>query len=102
MLAVQAGDAGEVTTIEGVTPAPGRLSTIQQAFCDTHGMQCGFCTPGMVLAAHGLLSRNATPDRAEIVEAISANICRCTGYGQIVEAIELARDRLAGQNRADP
>jgi aerobic carbon-monoxide dehydrogenase small subunit len=93
IFAVQA-DGYAITTIEGVAPAPGELSVIQDAFCETHGMQCGYCTPGMVLAAQALLARNASPTREDIVEAISGNICRCTGYGQIVEAIALAADRL--------
>ena len=97
MFAVQA-DGYDITTIEGVAPGPGELSVLQDAFCETHGMQCGFCTPGMVLAAHALLQHNGDPSRDEIVDAISGNICRCTGYGQIVEAIALAARRLAGSN----
>lgn len=93
IFAVQA-DGYAITTIEGVAPAPGELGVIQDAFCETHGMQCGYCTPGMVLAAHALLARTAAPSRADIVEAISGNICRCTGYGQIIEAIALAAERL--------
>ena len=100
MFAVQA-DGYEITTIEGVAPAPGELSVVQDAFCETHGMQCGYCTGGMVLAAHALLRRNQDPSREDIVEAISGNICRCTGYGQIVEAIALAAKRLAGSNLQD-
>src|SRR5438093_4688312 len=98
MFAVQA-DGHEITTIEGVTPAPGELSLLQDAFCETHGMQCGYCTPAMILAAHALLAKNATPTREEIVEAISGNICRCTGYAQIVEAIALAAERMRGLNQ---
>ena len=97
MLAVQA-DGYEITTIEGVAAAPGELSVIQDAFCETHGMQCGYCTPGMVLTATALLRDNPQPTRKDIVEAISGNICRCTGYGQIVEAILLAAERLAHAN----
>ncbi len=97
MLAAQA-EGEVVTTIEGVTPAPGELSVVQDSFVETHGMQCGYCTPGMVLTAHALLRANPAPSRAEIVEAISGNLCRCTGYGQIVEAIELAAQRLARSN----
>ncbi len=97
MFAVQA-DGFEITTIEGIATAPGELSIIQDAFCEMHGMQCGFCTPGMVLTAHALLKGNSRPSREEIVSAISANICRCTGYGQIIEAIQLAAGRLAGSN----
>jgi carbon-monoxide dehydrogenase small subunit len=93
MFAVQA-DGYEITTIEGLAPAPGELSVVQDAFCETHGLQCGYCTPGMILAGHALLERNDSPTREDIVEAISGNICRCTGYGQIVEAIEFAADRL--------
>jgi aerobic carbon-monoxide dehydrogenase small subunit len=88
-----------ITTIEGVTPGPGELSLIQDAFCETHGMQCGYCTPAMVLVAHALLADNPGPTREQIVEAISGNICRCTGYAQIVEAIALAAERMRGVNR---
>jgi len=97
MFAVQA-DGYAITTIEGVVPGPGELAPIQDAFCETHGMQCGYCTPAMILTAHALLSNNPAPTREEIVEAISGNICRCTGYAQIVEAIALAAERMRGQN----
>jgi carbon-monoxide dehydrogenase small subunit len=97
ILAVQA-DGYAITTIEGIAPAPGELSVVQDAFCETHGLQCGYCTPGMVLAAHALLAQNRHPTREDIVEAISGNICRCTGYGQIVEAIEHAAERMRGAN----
>ena len=93
MFGVQA-EGDSVTTIEGLAEGPGTLSVLQQAFVDTHGLQCGFCTPGMILTAETLLRGNPDPTRDEIVEAISGNICRCTGYGQIVEAIELAASRL--------
>ena len=98
MFAVQA-DGYAITTIEGAAPGPGELSLVQDAFCETHGMQCGYCTPAMVLTAHALLAKNAAPTRDEIVEAISANICRCTGYAQIVEAIALAAERMRGLNQ---
>lgn len=97
MFAVQA-DGYAITTIEGLSPGPGELSPVQDAFCEAHGMQCGYCTPAMILTAHALLARNPSPSRAEIVEAISGNICRCTGYAQIIEAIALAADRMRGQN----
>ena len=97
MFAVQA-DGFAITTIEAVAPAPGELSIVQDAFCETHGLQCGFCTPGMILTAEALLRRIPDPTRADIVNAISANLCRCTGYGQIVEAIALAAKRRAGSN----
>ncbi len=98
MFAVQA-DGYAITTIEGVTPGPGELSPVQDAFCETHGMQCGYCTPAMILTAHALIARNPEPTRDDIVEAISGNICRCTGYAQIVEAIALAAERMRGVNQ---
>ena len=97
MFACQA-DGYKLTTIEALAPAPGELSVLQDAFCETHGLQCGYCTPAMILTAHSLLAKNPDPTRADIVEAISGNICRCTGYGQIVEAIELAAARMKGVN----
>jgi carbon-monoxide dehydrogenase small subunit len=97
MFAVQA-DGYAITTIEGVAPAPGELSVVQDAFCETHGLQCGYCTPGMILAAHALLTQNTHPTRDQIIEAISGNLCRCTGYGQIIEAIEYAAERLRRAN----
>jgi len=90
---------GDITTIEGLAPGPGELSVVQDAFCETHGMQCGYCTPAMILTAQALLANNPEPTREDIVEAISGNICRCTGYAQIVEAIALAAERLRGLNR---
>jgi carbon-monoxide dehydrogenase small subunit len=101
MFAAQA-DGYEITTIEGLAPAPGELSVIQDAFCETHGLQCGYCTPGMILSAHALLLQTHTPSREDIVEAISGNICRCTGYGQIVEAVQFAADRLQKSNMPHP
>jgi carbon-monoxide dehydrogenase small subunit len=98
IFAVQA-DGYAITTIEGVATAPGELSPLQDAFCETHGTQCGFCTPGLVLTAQAFLGRHPHPTRAEIVEAISGNLCRCTGYGQVVEAIALAARRLDESNR---
>lgn len=100
MLAVQA-DGHAITTIEGLSPGPGELTVLQDAFCETHGLQCGYCTPGMIMAGQALLARTLTPTREDIVDAISGNICRCTGYGQIVEAIALAADRLRAANRPD-
>ena len=98
MFAVQA-DGYAITTIEGLAPGPGELSIVQDAFCETHGMQCGYCTPAMILTAQALLANNPEPTREDIVEAISGNICRCTGYAQIVEAVALAAERLRGLNR---
>ena len=102
MLAVQA-DGMEITTVEGVGGSQeraGELGVIQDAFCEAHGLQCGYCTPGMVLAAEALLAKNADPSEDEVRDAISGNICRCTGYVQIVEAIMLAAKRLGGRNRS--
>jgi len=85
MLAVQA-DGSSVTTIEGLGQA-GALHPVQQAFWDKHGLQCGFCTPGMIMAAADLVARNGDPTDAEIRHAIAGNICRCTGYHNIVAAV---------------
>src|ERR1700712_6047343 len=101
IFAVQA-DGYDITTIEGLAPAPGELSVLQDAFCETHGLQCGYCTPGMILAAHALLAHNDMPTREDIVEAISGNICRCNGYGQIVEAVQFAAERLRKANTPRP
>jgi carbon-monoxide dehydrogenase small subunit len=95
MFAVQA-DGAEIETIEGLASGPDDLHPIQQAFWDHHGLQCGFCTPGMVLTAKALLEENPDPSDAEIREAIAGNLCRCTGYVFIVDAIKAA----AGSMRA--
>ena len=87
MFAVQA-DGASVTTIEGV--GNGHLHPVQQGFWDCHGLQCGYCTPGMIMAAVGLLQDNPKPSEREIREAISGNFCRCTGYQHIVNAIQHA------------
>ena len=94
MFAVQA-DGHRVTTVEGLAGQDGRPGVLQDAFCEAHGLQCGYCTPGMLIAAHALLGENPRPTEAEIREAIAGNLCRCTGYQQIVEAIEAAAVRLA-------
>ncbi|SMH31590.1 (2Fe-2S)-binding protein [Maritimibacter sp. HL-12] len=86
MFALEA-EGAEVTTIEGMANADGSLGTIQQAFQDHHGLQCGFCTPGMVMAAAALLKENPKPSEAEIRTYLSGNLCRCTGYHNIVKAI---------------
>ena len=100
VLAVQA-DEQEVISIEGVGGDLGRsgeLSIVQDAFCEAHGLQCGYCTPGMVLAAEALLADTPNPTEGDVREAISGNICRCTGYVQIVDAVMLAANRLASRN----
>ncbi|MDA3887668.1 MAG: (2Fe-2S)-binding protein [Allgaiera sp.] len=80
-------DGAEVSTIEGMANADGSLNTIQQAFQDHHGLQCGFCTPGMVMSAAALLKENPKPTEAEVRHYLEGNICRCTGYHNIVKAI---------------
>ena len=86
MFAAEA-EGAEVTTIEGMANEDGSLGTIQQAFQDHHGLQCGFCTPGMVMSAAALLADNPTPSEAEVRDYLEGNICRCTGYHNIVKAI---------------
>jgi carbon-monoxide dehydrogenase small subunit len=88
LLAVQANGA-EITTIEGLSP-DGELSPLQRAFSEHHGLQCGYCTPGMLLSASYLLSQSPTPTEEEIRRGIQGNICRCTGYVNIVKAIQAA------------
>ncbi len=83
-------EGAEVTTIEGMAAPDGSLSVIQQAFQDHHGLQCGFCTPGMVMSAAALLEENPTPSEAEIRDYLEGNICRCTGYHNIVKSIMAA------------
>lgn len=90
-------DGSSVTTIEGL-PRARQLSVIQQAFVDCFASQCGYCTPGMIMAAKALLDENPHPTREEILAGISGNICRCTGYYQIVDAVELAASRLAEES----
>ena len=92
MFAVQA-DGHAVTTIEGLA-ANGALHPLQTAFREQHGLQCGFCTPGMILAAADLLQRNPTPNEAEIRHALEGNYCRCTGYHNIVKAIQEAAEQM--------
>jgi aerobic carbon-monoxide dehydrogenase small subunit len=86
MLAVQA-DGRDVTTIEGLAPANGALHPIQEAFHRHHALQCGFCTPGMIMAAASFLEENASPTEQEVRESLEGNLCRCTGYHNIVKSI---------------
>jgi len=94
VLAVEA-DGCEVQTIEGEA-VNGELSTLQQAFIDAGAVQCGFCTPGMIMSARGLLSRNPNPTKEEIVEAVAGNLCRCTGYEAIIAAVRQAAQSQEG------
>ena len=96
MLAVQAEDT-EITTVEGLAAGDGTLHPLQEAFSVHHGLQCGFCTSGMLMSALDLLNREPHPDRERIREELSGNICRCTGYAGIVDAVEAAAERLGGR-----
>ncbi len=89
VLAVQA-DGAQVTTLEGLTGPDGELHPVQVAFREEHGLQCGFCTPGMVMAAVGLLADNPDPSDREVREGLEGNLCRCTGYHNIVRAVQAA------------
>lgn len=95
LFAVQA-DGAEITTIEGLGEE-GRLHPIQEGFWMKHGLQCGYCTPGMILAAYQLLQRYPDPTEAQIRHGIEGNLCRCTGYQHIIEAVRYAAEKLRGQ-----
>jgi carbon-monoxide dehydrogenase small subunit len=97
MLAVQA-DGKAVKTIEGMPEQEGELHPIQQAFWDHHGLQCGFCTPGMVIATEDFLERNPNPTREQVREGMAGNLCRCTGYQNIVDSIMTAAERRRGEH----
>ncbi|HEX6863377.1 MAG TPA: (2Fe-2S)-binding protein [Thermoanaerobaculia bacterium] len=92
LFAVQA-DGHAITTVEGLSPGPGELHPLQQAFWECHGLQCGFCTPGFLMTLVPFLEENPDPSEAEIRQAISGNLCRCTGYQHIVDAVMQAAER---------
>jgi carbon-monoxide dehydrogenase small subunit len=94
VLAVQA-DGSEIVTVEGLAAEDGTLDPVQQAFHDFHALQCGFCTPGMIMAARDLLQNNPDPSEAEIREGIEGNLCRCTGYQNIVRAVQAAAGAMS-------
>lgn len=96
---VAQADGAEITTIEGLG-TPGALHVLQETFREHHGLQCGFCTPGMITRAHRLLQENPRPTEAEVRMGISGNLCRCTGYQNIVKAILAAADRMAAMKEA--
>ena len=98
MFAVQA-DGHHLTTVEGLAQADGSLSILQDSFCEAHGLQCGYCTPGMLIASQALLNETPNPSEAQIRDAIGGNLCRCTGYRQIVDAVQLAASRLAAEKK---
>jgi aerobic carbon-monoxide dehydrogenase small subunit len=100
LFAVQA-DGSTVRTVEGLAPGLGSLNVLQDSFWELHALQCGFCTSGMLIAAQALLEETLTPSREAIREAIGGNLCRCTGYKQIVDAIALAAERLRASNRPE-
>jgi aerobic carbon-monoxide dehydrogenase small subunit len=94
VLAGQA-EGSEVVTVEGLANGDDELHPIQEAFLEAGAVQCGFCTPGLIVASHDLLARHASPTDAEIREALAGNLCRCTGYEKILDAVRLAAGRLA-------
>ena len=97
---VAQANGASVTTIEGLVAADGALHPLQEAFKEHHGLQCGFCTPGMITRAYRLLKENPNPTEAEIRMGISGNLCRCTGYQNIVKAIRAAADRINSAKEA--
>jgi carbon-monoxide dehydrogenase small subunit len=98
MLAVQA-DGAEIRTLEGVAGPDGELHPVQQALWDKHGMQCGFCTPGIVMSMVELLDKDPQPDREQVMDTLGGHLCRCTGYVKILEAVDQAIDRSGDQER---
>jgi aerobic-type carbon monoxide dehydrogenase small subunit (CoxS/CutS family) len=98
-LAVQA-DGADVRTLEGVTGPDGGFHPIQEGLWEKHGMQCGFCTPGIVMSMVELLDRNPKPERAEVEDVLGGHICRCTGYTKILEAVDFAVEKIDEQGRA--
>jgi aerobic-type carbon monoxide dehydrogenase small subunit (CoxS/CutS family) len=98
MLAVQAHGMA-LTTIEGMARTSSELHPIQQAFQEKHGLQCGFCTPGIIMSVHAMLHENPNPTEEEIRHELSGNLCRCTGYQNIVEAVKLAAERLGNSSK---
>ena len=100
VFAVQA-DGAEITTVEGLA-SDGQLHPVQEGFWERHGLQCGYCTPGMIMSSVGLLAENQSPSEAEIRHALEGNLCRCTGYHNIVRAVEYAAARLRGEEPPTP
>ncbi len=98
LFAVQA-EGAEITTVEGLATAEG-LHPLQEGFLQEHGLQCGYCTPGMLMRSYRLLQENPNPSDAEIRSGLSGNLCRCTGYQNIVKAVRYAADKMTGQKEA--
>jgi aerobic carbon-monoxide dehydrogenase small subunit len=90
-------DGAEIKTIEGMAPNPNELHPLQEKFWELHGLQCGFCTPGILLTAEALIAENPSPSEEEIREYISGNLCRCTGYQNVIKAIQEAAILLSGK-----
>src|SRR5260221_8483827 len=101
LFAVQA-DGSDITTVEGLAGADGTLHPVQQAFWEEHGLQCGFCTPGLLISTVALLAEQPNPTDDEIRAGLSGNLCRCTGYQNVVRAVRLAAERLASDHMAPP
>ena len=99
VLAVQA-DGSNVTTVEGLAKPDGTLHPVQEGFWEDHGLQCGYCTPGMIMASVDLLSRNANPSEAEIRHTLEGNLCRCTGYQHIIKAVQYAANKMREKKAA--
>lgn len=101
---VAAGQAQgrDIVTVEGLAAPDGLLHPVQQAFIEAGAVQCGFCTPGLIVAAHDLLARDADPADADVREALAGNLCRCTGYEKILEAVRLAASNLAAERQSRP
>jgi carbon-monoxide dehydrogenase small subunit len=100
LLAVQA-DGGEITTIEGLAK-DGKFDPVQEGFWEMHGLQCGYCTPGMIMSSHALLQKNPNPTEDEIRHGLEGNLCRCTGYQNIVRAVQYAAGQIGGIGEAPP
>ena len=88
-------DGGSVTTVEGIAASNGDLHPVQEGFWEKHGLQCGFCTPGMIMMSYDLLAKNPNPSEEEIRRGLAGNLCRCTGYHNIVSAVQYAAEKMA-------
>jgi aerobic carbon-monoxide dehydrogenase small subunit len=102
LVAAGQADGRRVDTVEGMATASGELHPVQQAYLEAGAVQCGFCTPGLLVATHDLLRRDPDPDDSEIREALAGNLCRCTGYEKIIDAVHLAAARMSGDGRSIP
>ena len=96
LVAAGQAEGRTIVTVEGLAPSEDRLDPVQQAFVDAGAVQCGFCTPGLVVAVHDLLRRDPDPSDADTREALAGNLCRCTGYEKILDAVRLAASRIGG------